>query len=148
MESIESILKHYPNRRSALLPALGRAQQVYGWLSPEAMESVADLLDLTLSEVRGVATFHDLFRKQPQGRHIIQLCTNVSCMLFGAETLVTTLKNEFNVEPGQTSPEGRFSLLIMECIGACDAAPAMVVDGEFHTVVDRDSLVRILRGYE
>ena len=148
VESIKNILKHYPSRRSALLPALGRAQQIHGWLSPEAMESVADLLNLTLSEVRAVATFHDLFRKQPQGRHLIQLCTNVSCMLFGAESLIKILENEFSVKPGTTSADGRFTLKIMECIGACDAAPAMVVDGEFHTVLDKDSLVRILKGYE
>ena len=148
MEGLYDILANYPDKRSALLPLLNKAQQTYGWLSPEALESVADALELSPSHVRGVATFHDLFRNQKPGLHMIQLCTNIACMLFGAESLLEVLEEKFDLRPGQTSGDGRFSLLVMECIGACDQAPAMTVDSELHQVPDRESIIRILEGYQ
>jgi len=126
---------------------LNRAQEIYGWLSPETIEYVAEALELTASHVRGVATFHVLYRKQRPGRHMVQLCTNVTCMLFGAESLLHVLDEKYDLRPGQTSGDGRFSLLVMECIGACDQAPAMVVDSNLHQVLNRDSLIEILEGY-
>jgi NADH-quinone oxidoreductase E subunit len=148
LEGLHDILANYPDKSSALLPLLNKAQEEYGWLSSEAMESVAEALGLTPSHVRGVATFHDLYRKQKPGRHMVQLCTNIACMLFGAETLLEILEERFDLRPGQTSGDGRFSLLVMECIGACDQAPAMVVDSELHQVTDADSLLSVLEGYE
>lgn len=148
MEGLENILANYPDKRSALLPVLNKAQEAHGWLSPEAIESVADALGLTSSHVRGVATFHVLYRKQKPGRHMVQLCTNITCMLFGAETLIKVLEDKFDLRPGQTSGDGRFSLLVMECIGACDQAPAMVVDSELYQVRDKDNLISILEGYK
>ena len=148
MEGLHNILANYPDKRSALLPLLNKAQQTYGWLSPEALESVADALDLSTAHVRGVATFHDLYRRQKPGRHMVQLCTNIACMLFGAESLLEVLEKQFDLRPGETSGDGRFSLLVMECIGACDMAPAMVVDSVLHKVPDRDSLLRILEAYQ
>jgi NADH-quinone oxidoreductase E subunit len=147
LEGLDDILAKYPDKRSALLPVLNRAQQTHGWLSPETLEFVAETLGLTASHVRGVATFHDLYRREEPGRHIVQICTNIACMLFGAESLLEVLDSRFDLRPGQTSGDGRFSLLVMECIGACDQAPAMVIDSELHQVQDKDSLIRILEGY-
>ena len=147
MEGLDHILANYPDKRSALLPVLNKAHDLYGWLSPETMEHVADALGLTPSHVRGVATFHVLYRKQKPGRHMVQICTNITCMLFGAEKLLDVLDSEFDLRPGETSGDGRFSLLVMECIGACDKAPAMVVDSDLHQVKDREGLVRMLEDY-
>lgn len=147
LEGLDKILSHYPDRRSALIPILNRAQELYGWLSPDVMEHVAHSLGLTTSHVRGVATFHVLYHTQQPGRHIVQLCTNIACMLFGAEGLLDVLDRKFDLRPGMTSGDGRFSLIIMECIGACDKAPAMVVDSDLHQIKDKEHLIGIMERY-
>ena len=148
MENLDSILRNYPDKPSALLPVLNKAQELYGWLSPEAIESVAEALGLTPAHVRGVATFHDLYRRKSPGRHTVQLCTNVTCMLFGAESLLEVIEKEFGMIPGQTSADGRFHLLVMECIGACDKAPAMVIDSKLYHISGRQALVETLEAYK
>ncbi len=147
-EEIKGYLERYPDRRGALLPALYIAQRKAGWLSQEALEAVSEALDLPKATVRGVATFYAMYRQRPMGRHLIQLCTNVACMIFGAERLVDLLKERYGLEPGGTTDDGRFSLVIMECIGACDRAPAMLVDTDFHPGLTEEKIESILEGYE
>ncbi len=147
IQEIEEIRTKYPNARAALLPAIYVAQREFGWLSPEAYEAVAEVLGVPRATVRGVGTFYAMYRQKPIGRHLIQLCTNVSCMILGAERLVDFLKTRYGVEPGGTSPDGRFSLVIMECIGACGTAPAMLVNDDFHENLTEQSLERILETY-
>ena len=147
IQEIEEIRTNYPNARAALLPAIYVAQREFGWLSPEAYEAVADLLGVPKATVRGVATFYAMYKQKPMGRHLIQLCTNVSCMILGAERLVDFLKNTYGVEPGGVSPDGRFSLVIMECIGACGTAPAMLVNDDFHENLTEKNLQGILEKY-
>ncbi len=147
-EEITKVLTRYPERRGALLPALHIAQREYGWLSPEAMQAVSEALNLPEATVKGVATFYAMYRKFPSGRNIIQICTNVACMIFGAEKLVDLLKERYGLEPGGTSPDGRFSLMIMECIGACDRAPAMLVNEDFHPDLNESNIIEILERYK
>jgi len=147
IKEIAEIRTKYPNNRAALLPALYVAQREFGWLSPEAYEAVADLLSVPKATVRGVATFYAMYKQKPMGRHLIQLCTNVSCMILGAEKLVDFLKNRYGVEPGGISPDGRFSLVIMECIGACGTAPAMLVNDDFHENLTEKNLEETLEKY-
>ena len=148
IQEIEEIRTKYPNSRAALLPALSVAQREFGWLSPEAYEAVADLLGVPKATVRGVATFYAMYKQKPMGKHLIQFCTNVSCMILGAEKLVDFLKNKYGVEPGGVSPDGRFSLVIMECIGACGTAPAMLVNDDFHENLTEENLEEILENYQ
>jgi len=148
IKEIEEIRAKYPNSRAALLPALSVAQREFGWLSPEAYEAVADLLGVPKATVRGVATFYAMYKQKPMGKHLIQFCTNVSCMILGAEKLVDFLKNKYGVEPGGVSPDGRFSLVIMECIGACGTAPAMLVNDDFHENLTEKNLEEILEKYQ
>ncbi len=148
LREIRTIRDGYPSARSALLPALYVAEREMGWLSPDAMVAVADALELSPATVRGVATFYSMYKHRPLGRHLIQLCTNVSCMILGAETLLDHVRKTFNVEVGGTSPDGRFSLIIMECIGACGTAPAMMVDDDFHENLTAEGIIRILERYE
>jgi len=147
-EAVSGIKSKYPDPCSALLPALHRAQEEFGWLSPEALESVADVLSMSKAFVRGVATFHSMYRVNPQGRHLIALCTNVSCAVCGSEDLLRVLRERYSLEPGFTSPDGRFSLIEMECIGACDGSPAMLVNEDEHVNLTPDSIIEILEQYK
>lgn len=148
INEINEIRDRYPDRRSALLPSLYIAQREFGWLSQEAMVCVARTLNLPEAEVRGTASFYSMYKHQPVGRHVIQLCTNVSCMILGAEKLVDFIGLKYGVKPNGTSGDGRFSLVIMECIGACGTAPAMLVDTDFHENLTEKKLEEILENYK
>ena len=148
IKEIEEIRAKYPDSRSALLPALYIAQREYGWLTPEAMESVASALNVPSAIVKGVSTFYAMFKHKQMGRHLIQLCTNISCMILGAETLVDFLKNKYGLEEGGITPNGRFSLVIMECIGGCDVAPVMLVDNDFYGNLTEEKIENILGRYQ
>jgi len=148
IRELNEIRKRYPDRRAALLPALHIAQREFGWLNDEALRSVAKMLDLTEAEVKGTASFYSMYRFRPMGRHIIQLCTNVSCMILGAERLIDFLKNRYGLEPDGTTEDGRFSLVIMECIGACGTAPAMLVNNDFYDNLTEKRIEEILEKYK
>jgi NADH-quinone oxidoreductase E subunit len=146
-QSVREHIGKFPDSRAALLPVLHDVQNREGWLAPESMHRIAEMLEIPPSVVRGFATFYAMYRKEPVGRHLIQLCTNVVCLVMGAEKLLDILKNEFSVEPGKTSPDGRFSLVIMECIGACGSAPSMLVNDEHYDFLDKERLLEILKRY-
>jgi NADH-quinone oxidoreductase subunit E len=147
-EEIRRAISQYPSRGSALLPTLHITQRELGWLPREAIESVADQLELPRAHVKGVVSFHSMLNSRPAARNIVQLCTNVSCMLFGAETLLDKLKDRFGLEPGGITADGRFSLAVMECLGLCDRAPSMLVNGNVHSGLDTGNIVDILEGYD
>lgn len=138
----------YPTVQSTLLPALYQAQKRFGWLSLEALEEVSKELEVPRATVRSVATFYSMYKNRPMGRHVIQICTNVSCMIFGAERLVDIIKKHYGVETGGTSADNRFSLIIMECIGACGTAPAMLVNTDFHENLTEENIIKILDEYK
>jgi len=148
IRDILEIKKKYPTSRAALMPALYIAQKEFGWLSSEAIEAVSETLEVPRAIVKGVATFYAMYKNRPMGRHLIQICTNVSCMIFGAEQLVTFLEKRYGLIAGGTSPDGRFSLVIMECIGACDRAPAMFVNEDFFSGLNEQNIVEILEEYK
>lgn len=148
IKELNEIRARYPNARAALLPAIYIAQREFGWLSNEAYEAVSAALGVPKATVRGVATFYAMYKTRPMGRHIVQLCTNVSCMILGAEKLVDFLKNRYGLEPGGVTSDGRFSLVIMECIGACGTAPAMLVNDDFYENLTEKSLEEILGKYQ
>ena len=147
-KEIREDVKKYPSARAASLAALYAAQEEFGYLSPEALKAVSGELGVARATLRGTATFYSMFKHKPMGRHVIRLCTNVSCMLFGAETLVEIIGGIFGVEPGGASADGRFSLEIMECIGACDRGPAMLVDDDEHFNLTAESVIEILDSYK
>lgn len=145
---LSDLRKKYYNPKAAVLPALHIAQREFGWLSPEAIEAVANELGLPKAHVRGVGTFYVMYNQKPKGRHLIQLCTNVACMIFGGEELVALLKTKYGVEVGGTSPDGRYSLVIMECIGGCNDAPAMLVGDDYHGNLNETNIIEILEKYK
>ncbi|MCK5503957.1 MAG: NAD(P)H-dependent oxidoreductase subunit E [Thermodesulfovibrionia bacterium] len=148
LKEIDEIRVKYPDRRSALLPSLYIAQREFGWLSQEAMQCVAKALNLSESIVRGTASFYSMFKHKPVGRHLIQLCTNVSCMILGAERLVDFLGNKYGLQPDGTTEDGRLSLVVMECIGACGTAPAMLVNTDFFDNLSEKRIEEILEKYK
>lgn len=117
-------------------------------MSPEAMKAAAETLNLSSATVKGFATFYDMFRKKPVGRHVIQLCTNVTCILSGAEELLLMLRDRFGLVPDGTTPDGRFSFIAMECIGACGTAPAMLVNADFYENLTKENIFLILESYK
>jgi NADH-quinone oxidoreductase E subunit len=148
IREIEEIRTKYPTARAALLPAVYVVQREFGWLSPDAYGAVSNLLGVPQAIVRGVGTFYAMYKQVPMGRNIIQLCTNVSCMILGAERLVDFLRNRYGLEPGGTTPDKRFSLVIMECIGACGTAPAMLVNDNFYETLTEKNIEEILGKYK
>ena len=129
-ERIRALADRYEQRQSALLPALFVAQEQAGYLPPETLAEVAALLELPTSEVVSVASFYRLFFLEPVGRHLILLCTNLACALNGAETIRRHLEERLGIAPGQTTPDGAFTLRESECLAACPLAPMMMVDRE------------------
>ncbi|HAK88672.1 MAG TPA: NADH-quinone oxidoreductase subunit NuoE [Nitrospiraceae bacterium] len=148
VKEIGLIRSKYHDAQSSLLPALYVVQREHGWLSPEALKEVGEILNVPKAEVKGVSTFYAMFRHKPIGRHLIQLCTNVACMIMGSENLLNILKDRYGLEPNGTTVDGRFSLVVMECIGACGTAPAMLVDTDFHDNLTEKRITEILESYK
>lgn len=148
IRDINLIMNKYQGAQSSLLPALYVVQKEHGWLSPEALKEVGEILNMPKAEVKGVSTFYAMFRHRPIGRHLIQLCTNVACMIMGSESLLNILKEKYGIEPNGTTGDGRFSLVVMECIGACGTAPAMLVDTDFHDNLTEQNVIEILEKYK
>jgi len=148
IKELREIRKKYPEASAALLPALYIAQREFGYLGADAYEAVSDALGIPKAIARGVGTFYTMYKHKPMGRHIVQLCTNVSCMILGAEKLADFLKNKYGLEPGGTTPDKRFSLVIMECIGACGTAPAMLVNDDFYENLTEKYIGEILEKYK
>lgn len=141
---IREAMKKYPQARSALLPALEIAQREVGYLSPQVLREVALLMDLPPVEVASVASFYTMLYRRPVGKHVIQVCTNISCSLMGAEHIVDVLRKKLGIEVGETTPDGRFTLLTVECLGSCGTAPMMQVDDTYYENLTEERLDAIL----
>ena len=139
MSSYAEVAKQYPQSRSAILPALRIAQERYGWLSREALEQVADALDLTPAYCLSVASFYDMFHLEPVGRHTIDVCTNLPCALCGAQEVVEAFESELGIRAGETTPDGGVTLRAVECLGGCGYATVVAVDHRYrHDVKPAD----------
>ncbi len=146
-DEIRRLAGLYEHHQSALLPALFVAQQEAGYLSPEALAAVAETLDLPVSEVTSVASFYHLLFLEPRGRHLIQVCTNLSCMLNGCQKIVHRLQDYLGVVLDETTADGRFTLRPAECLAACDEAPVLLVDEDRWPQVTPDAVGQILERY-
>src|SRR5437588_4286693 len=137
----------YPVKRSALIPMLLYAQDEVGYLSDEVNDNIADRLDLTPLDVRNVISYYSLLRTKPMGKYHVQVCTNISCMLRGAEDLMRHCEERMGVGHKQTTDDGVFSLEEVECIGACSWAPAIQVNYDFHLDVTKEKMDQLLSEY-
>lgn len=137
----------YPQSTSAILPALRLAQEEHdGWLPPEALREVAAALDVTPAYCLSIASFYDQFRLQPIGRTLVEVCTNVSCALAGAQQVVEAFERELGVEAGSTSADRHFTLGTVECLGGCGWATVVAIDNRHHLRVTGDDVPGIVAG--
>ncbi|MEE8423880.1 MAG: NADH-quinone oxidoreductase subunit NuoE [Thermodesulfobacteriota bacterium] len=143
-EKVEEIAGRYPERRSALLPALFLAQKKYGYLTKEAMEEVASILGLLPVQVYEVATFYTMFNKKPVGKFHVQVCTNVSCSLLGSEMIVNCLKKKLGIKVGETTRNKLFTLTEVECLGSCGTAPMMQINDTYYENLTEKKVENIL----
>jgi NADH-quinone oxidoreductase E subunit len=147
---VQKLRKEYPQRRSAVLPALRLAQDEHGgWLPPAALREVADALDVTPAYCQSIATFYDMFHVEPVGKHMVEVCTNLACALVGAQAVLDAFAEELGVATGGTTEDGEVTLRSIECAGGCGRAPVVVVDHVYHEPVrpeDVPGLLEELRG--
>jgi NADH-quinone oxidoreductase E subunit len=145
LDELNAILERYPTKMAALLPALWMVQEDRGWVSEEGMAEVAKVLELTPAYVKGVVTFYTMYHQHPVGRHFIQVCTTSPCMSCGAEEVVdAVLRHTGCQELGRTSPDGRFTVIEVECLGACGFATPVMINDEFIESVTPEKVPEIL----
>ena len=132
-QTLDNIIKKYPAKKAALLPALWLAQEQYGgWLPPEAMQEVAGYLELPPAEVQGVATFYSMYNKEPIGKFHIEVCHNIACMVRGSDELIEHMEANLGICVGQTTHDGKFTLHSAECLGACANAPCLMIGDKYY----------------
>ena len=143
-DRLEKALSQYPEKKAALLPMIAYAQERNGWVSPEAMEEVAAALDLTPAYVRSVATFYTMYNKHPVGKYLVQVCTCISCHLNDADEVFERFLAEAEVAPGEVSADGRFTVIEVECLGACGFPTAVQVNDRYFENVTVDTVTDVL----
>jgi NADH-quinone oxidoreductase subunit E len=125
LEEYRSLVTHYPTRQAALLPTLWIAQREFGWLSDEAQDYVSALMELPPAHVRAVVSFYTMFHRKPVGRFLLDVCTNLSCRLRGADKIVECISNRLKIAVGETTADGKFTLDAVECLASCGTAPML-----------------------
>lgn len=145
VKELEAIVSHYPDKKSALLPALWIAQREYGGhLTPEAIAEVAARLQRSYAEVEGVTTFYTMYNKMPTGKYMLEVCTNLSCSLCGAYRVVEYLEQKLGIRLGETTPDGMFTLTEVECLNNCGDAPVMQVGDVYCRKVTFETLDQLI----
>jgi NADH-quinone oxidoreductase E subunit len=146
-DDIQAVRERFPEgSRSATLPALRLAQEEYGWLSPAALEEVADALELTPAYCKAVASFYDMYHLEPVGRHLVEVCTNLSCALVGAQRVLEAFEEELGVSGGETRDDGEVTLRTVECLGGCGYATVVAVDHRYRHDVRPEHVPAIVGG--
>jgi len=144
VKEIEEIAKRYPVRRSAVMPALYVVQREYGYITEEGMKEVAQILGLRPVQVYEIATFYTMYNKKPVGKYHIQVCTNVSCSLLGAEHIVDYLSRKLGIKVKETTPDRKFTLSTVECLGSCGTAPMMQINDTYYEDLTEQKIDEIL----
>jgi len=148
LAEIAELVKCYPGAQSALMPVLYMAQEDFGYISMDAQKMIAEVLGLRLMQVREVVTFYTMFREQPCGKYLLEVCTNAGCMLNGANELVAHMCETLGIKQGETTADGLFTITEVECAGACGGAPVVQVNNTYHekvTAADMDALITRVR---
>lgn len=148
IREIETEALHYPDRQSVCIDALKIVQRHRRWISDESLQDIADFLKMTREELDSIATFYNLIFRRPVGRHVVFYCDSVSCWLMGCNRLRDALAQTLAVRPGETTQDGKFTLLPIVCLGACDHAPVIMVDSDLHRDVNPQSVNTVLESYD
>ena len=145
-EDIEHHLAKYPpdQKRSAVMPLLYIAQEEYGYVTPEAMQEIADILDIDVTHVHGIVGFYTMYYEKPKGKYLIQICTDLPCALRGAEEFSQHVCDLLGIQPGETTPDGLFTVENVMCIAACDKAPVAQINFSYHENLDIERFNKLL----
>ena len=146
-EEIEAEMPKYPNKQAVCIDAMKIVQRHRGWISDESVREIAEFLNMSTDDLDSVATFYNLIYRKPVGRHVILLCNSVSCWIMGYNRLRERLCQRLGTQLGETTADGRFTLLPIVCLGTCDHAPALMVDNDLHRDLSPDSAEQILERY-
>jgi NADH-quinone oxidoreductase subunit E len=141
---IESLADKYPRRRSALIPSLQLAQEEIGFLPPEVISELAGIFELTPNQVYEVASFYTMLYRKQVGKYVIQVCTNISCMLCNSEAILAHFEKRLGIRPGETTPDKRFTLMEVECLASCDTAPVVQINEDYHENLTTEKIDQIL----
>ncbi len=148
VRAIEAECAHLPDRQSAAIDAMMIVQRHRGWVSDASLAAIARLLGMSTAALDSIATFYNLIYRQPVGRHVVMVCDSVSCYVMGADGLRKQVEEHLSVKLGQTTEDGRFTLLPIVCLGACDKAPTMMIDDDLIENVKAERLGEMFGGYE
>jgi NADH-quinone oxidoreductase subunit E len=146
LKEIDRAIARYPRKESALLPALWLAQQEQGFCSLEAQKQIAEKIGVSPAFVAGVVSFYTMFHTRPVGRHVVDLCTTVSCWLRGSDDLLSQLERKLGIKAGETTRDGRFTLRTVECLGSCGTAPMCQINEDYHEDLTFKKIDTILDG--
>ncbi len=147
-EPLREVFKEYEGEKGVLIPLLQKTQEIYGYVPPEAMEMISEFASIPVSQIYGVVTFYAQFRLTPVGKHLIRVCHGTACHVGGAEKITDALVKYLNVEPGETTEDGLFTLETVACLGCCSLAPVMMIDDETYGRLDEKKVRKILRQYK
>ena len=147
-QQIQALMNKYPRKRSALIPSLQLAQKEAGYLSNDTICEIARIFELTPNEVYEVATFYTMFYKKPVGKYVIQVCTNISCLLCNAEDIVSRLTGKLGIRFGETTPDGKYTLLEAECLGSCGTSPVIQINETYYEELTPEKVDQILDSLE
>ena len=148
IQEIESEAANYPKREAVSIDALKIVQKHRGWVSDESLRDIAEHIGMSPTDLDSIATFYNLIYRRPVGRHIISVCDSVSCWIMGCEELQEHLQQRLGIALGDTTADNRFTLLPTVCLGCCDHAPALMVDGHLHTDLDPQKIDNALENYK
>jgi NADH-quinone oxidoreductase subunit E len=146
-QEIEHEFKFYPYKQAACIEALKVVQKHHRWVSDESLKDLSEILEMSVEEIDSVATFYNLIYRKPVGKYVILLCDSVSCYIMGYETVLVYLQKKLGIKYGETSADGRFTLLPVPCLGTCDHAPAMMVGPDLHRDLTPEKIDEILSKY-
>jgi NADH-quinone oxidoreductase subunit E len=145
IKKVEELRKRFPNSKALTIPVLWMVQEEHGWISDQAVEEIAKLLELPVNHVYGVVSFYTMFNRKPVGKYHIQMCTNVSCQLLGAERLSEYVCRKLDVRVGETTQDKKFTVTEVECLGSCGTAPMMQVNDDYYENLTEEKIDELLR---
>jgi NADH-quinone oxidoreductase subunit E len=147
-EEIEAEFPHYLDRKAVCIDAMRIVQKHRGWVSDDALQDIADLLDMSTTDLDSIASFFNLLFRRPVGRHVIYICDSVTCWIMGYERVRRAVCELLSINLGETTPDKRFTFLPIVCLGACDHAPVMMIDDDTHRDLEPETINKILKKYE
>jgi NADH-quinone oxidoreductase E subunit len=148
LKKVEEIKKRYPTSQAALMPVLYLIQEKYGWISEESIKYISGLLEIPEKDVLGVVSFYEMFRSKPKGKYLIEVCTNVSCMLCNSKMVKNSLEKKLGIKMKETTSDSKFTLEEVECLGSCGTAPVISINDQYYDNLTEEKINKIIDSLE